>query len=200
MESMVSTSHFRTLKFPRPDTNRLRPSVQWRKRSTVERILVSACLLGAKVRYHGGDAASLHPTLHRWQEEGRLVTACPEVDGGLGTPRPPAEIVGRDAGRGVLAQIAFVRTAAGADVTDQFLAGASMALAAARRNGVRVAILKNGSPSCGSSFVYDGTFSSARTAGLGVTAALLEQNGIRVFSETEIDAAEQWLVDNAICG
>ena len=161
----------------------------------MERILVSACLLGAKVRYHGGDARLPHPTLQRWQEEGRLVMACPEVDGGLGTPRPPAEIAGCDAGRGVLARVAFVRTAAGADVTNQFLAGASMALDAARRNGVRVAILKDGSPSCGSSLVYDGTFSSARTAGVGVTAALLEQNGIRVFSETEIDAAEKWLID-----
>ena len=118
----------------------------------MERILVSACLLGAKVRYHGGDAASLHPTLHRWQEEGRLVTACPEVDGGLGTPRPPAEIVGRDAGRGVLAQIAFVRTAAGADVTDQFLAGASMALwvqqveTAARARGVTLLIQEARTP------------------------------------------------------
>jgi uncharacterized protein YbbK (DUF523 family) len=159
----------------------------------VHRVLVSACLLGARVRYHGGDALCEHPTLRRWQDEGRLVTACPEVDGGLGTPRPPAEIVGPDRGRGVIAGLAVVRTAAGVDVTQQFLAGASRALAEARRHGVRAAILKDGSPSCGSSFAYDGTFSGLRVPGRGVTAALLEANGIRVFSESRIDEADSWL-------
>src|SRR5206468_3890568 len=159
----------------------------------MEKILVSACLLGEKVRYHGGDAASTHPTLRRWEKEGRLVSTCPEVAGGLGTPRPPAEIVGHEAGRGVVARAAFVRTRAGVDVTDQFMAGAAAALDAARRHGVRIAILKDGSPSCGSSFVYDGTFSGARRAGVGVTAALLQENGIRVFGDHEIDAAEAWL-------
>jgi uncharacterized protein YbbK (DUF523 family) len=162
---------------------------------SMEKILVSACLLGAKVRYHGGDAASLHPTLRRWQQEGRLVAVCPEVDGGLETPRPPAEIVGPDAGSGVVARVAFVRTSAGADVTRQFLAGAARTLETAQRERVRVAILKEGSPSCGSSFVYDGTFSGTRAAGTGVTAALLAQNGIRVFSEAEIDQAAAWLSD-----
>ena len=159
----------------------------------MEKILVSACLLGAKVRYHGGDARSFHPTLRRWEEEGRIVKACPEVDGGLGAPRPPAEIAGADTGRGVVARVAFVQTTTGVDVTGQFLRGASLALEIARREGVRVAILKEGTPSCGSSFVYDGTFSGTRTAGVGVTAALLEKNGIRVFSEAQIDAAEKWL-------
>jgi uncharacterized protein YbbK (DUF523 family) len=71
----------------------------------VEKILVSACLLGAKVRYHGGDAASDHPILRRWLEEGRLIVACPERDGGLPTPRPAAEIVGGD-GHAVVANLA----------------------------------------------------------------------------------------------
>jgi uncharacterized protein YbbK (DUF523 family) len=159
----------------------------------MEKILVSACLLGEKVRYHGGDAASAHPTLRRWQKEGRLVAACPEVEGGLGTPRPPAEIVGPDGGRGVIARTAVVRTRSGVDVTDHFAAGAAAALDVARRHGVRVAILKDGSPSCGNSFVYDGTFSGARRAGVGVTAALLQMNGIRVFGDDEIDAAEAYL-------
>jgi len=155
----------------------------------LEKILVSACLLGAKVRYHGGDAASMNPTLRQWEQEGRLVSACPEVEGGLGTPRPPAEIVGGGGGHAVAARMASVRTAAGADVTAQFVSGANSALDAARRHGARIAILKDGSPSCGSSFVYDGTFSGTRAAGVGVTAALLQQNGIRVFSDREIDAA-----------
>ena len=159
----------------------------------MEKILVSACLLGEKVRYHGGDAASAHPTLRRWEKEGRLVAACPEVEGGLGTPRPPAEIVGSDGGRGVIARAALVRTRSGVDVTDHFTTGAAAALDAARRHGVRVAILKDGSPSCGNSFVYDGTFSGTRRAGVGVTAALLQMNGIRVFGDDEIDAAEAYL-------
>src|SRR2546423_1391842 len=149
----------------------------------MEKILVSACLLGAKVRYHGGDAACTHPTLQRWLEEGRVVPICPEVDGGLMTPRPAAEIVGPGGGRGVVARAAFVRTSRGADVTGAFLSGAAIALEAARRHSARVAILKDGSPSCGSSFAYDGTFSGTRVAEAGVTTAVLQANGVRVFSE-----------------
>jgi uncharacterized protein YbbK (DUF523 family) len=159
----------------------------------MEKVLVSACLLGAKVRYHGGDARSEHPILRRWQEEGRLVAVCPERDGGLPTPRPPAEIVGGDGGRGVLNRIALVRTREGRDVTPAFVHGAEEALAAARAQRIRVAVLKDGSPSCGSTFTYDGTFTGARHSVPGVTAALLEQHGIRVFSDTQIDAADAWL-------
>jgi uncharacterized protein YbbK (DUF523 family) len=160
---------------------------------SVERILVSACLLGARVRYHGGDAALDHPILKRWLEEGRLVSVCPERDGGLPTPRPPAEIVGPGAGAGVLRQMAVVRTADGANLSDAFRRGAEIALDTAKRHGIRVAVLKEGSPSCGSTFVYDGTFSGTRGAGQGVTAALLEANGVRVFSEASIEAAQALL-------
>jgi len=159
----------------------------------VEKILVSACLLGAKVRYHGGDAACAHPILQRWLHEGRLVAVCPERDGGLPTPRPPAEIVGADAGDGVVRRLAVVRTSAGADVTDAFVRGAEVALDVVRRQAIRVAVLKEGSPSCASSFVYDGTFSATRTRGQGVTAALLQANGVRVFSEDAVDAADAFL-------
>ena len=76
----------------------------------MEKILISACLLGERVRYHGGDARSEHPILRRWQDEGRLVPLCQEVTGGLATPRPAAEIVMTLGGRRVL-------TSAGADVT-----------------------------------------------------------------------------------
>ena len=159
----------------------------------MEKILVSACLLGAKVRYHGGDAACGHPILQRWFEEGRLVAVCPERDGGLPTPRPPAEIVGAGAGHGVAQRLAVVRTSNGVDVTDAFVRGAEIALEAANRHRIRIAVLKDGSPSCGSSLVYDGTFSGRRAAGLGVTAALLESNGVRVFSEQTLEAACAWL-------
>lgn len=159
----------------------------------MEKILVSACLLGARVRYHGGDAACDHPILQRWFEEGRLVAVCPERDGGLPTPRPPAEIVGAGAGHGVVQRLAVVRTSAGVDVTDAFRDGAEIALDVVKRHGIHIAVLKDGSPSCGSSFIYDGTFSGTREAGVGVTAALLVTNGVRVFSEQTLEAAQAYL-------
>lgn len=146
------------------------------------KVLVSSCLLGAKVRWDGGDKESSHPTLQRWLDEGRIVTACPEMLGGLGTPRPPAEITN---GR--------VFTPAGDDVTAQFEQGARLAAEEAAVNGVRVAILKANSPSCGSGFVYDGTFTRTRVPGDGVTTALLRGSGLMIFSEEEIDAAEAYI-------
>jgi uncharacterized protein YbbK (DUF523 family) len=154
----------------------------------VIRILVSACLLGERVRYDGRDALCESDVLERWAREGRLVPFCPEVAGGFPVPRPPAEIVGGD-GRSVLAGASPVRDVGGRDVTSFFLEGARGAVAAARSERVRLAVLKEGSPSCGTSVIYDGTFSGRRRSGPGVTAALLEQAGIRVFSENELAAA-----------
>ena len=142
------------------------------------KVLVSACLLGEKVRYHGGDAPCASAVLARWRDEGRLVPFCPEVAGGLPVPRPAAEIQG-----------ARVLTRAGADVSAYFHEGARRAAALAARLGIRVAVLKEGSPSCGSGFVYDGSFTGARRPGKGVTATLLEEQGLRVFSEQQIDEA-----------
>jgi uncharacterized protein YbbK (DUF523 family) len=147
----------------------------------VIKVFVSSCLLGAPVRYDGRDKKSHHPILQRWLDEGRVVSVCPEMLGGLGTPRPPAEIV-NDGSRRVV-------TPAGADVTAAFEAGAR----AVAVQDPLVAVLKDGSPSCGSSFVYDGTFSKTRVAGDGVTAALLRARGVAVFSEDEIDAADEWI-------
>jgi len=152
----------------------------------MEQILISACLLGERVRYHGGDARSEHPILRRWQDEGRLVPLCPEVTGGLATPRPAAEITVTPEGRRVL-------TAAGADVTRAFERGAEAAVHACAAHGIRVAILKDGSPSCGSRSIYDGTFSGRRTVGNGITAARLLAAGVRTFTESEMDLAIEYL-------
>lgn len=146
------------------------------------RVLVSACLLGERVRYDGRDAASHDDVLARWTAEGRVVRFCPEVAGGLAVPRPPAEIRG-----------AAVVTRDGADVTAAFALGAARALETARASGVRVAVLKENSPSCGSTHVYDGSFSGTRVAGQGVTAALLAASGIRVFSEQALAEADAFL-------
>jgi len=156
------------------------------------KILVSACLLGEKVRYHGGDATLEHPILERWRQEGRVVSICPEVSGGLPTPRPPAEITGGGGGA-VLQRVAFVRLRDGTDVSGPFTVGAEAAVALAREHGITVAVLKDSSPSCGSSATYDGSFSGRRVSGEGVTAAALRRAGVRVFSEREIEAADACL-------
>jgi len=152
------------------------------------KILVSSCLLGERVRYHGGDASIQSRILDRWKEEGRLVLGCPETAGGLSVPRPPAEITGGD-GSAVLARRAYVGDSSGTDVTDAFLRGARATLDLAVANGVRVAVLKDGSPSCATSYIHDGSFRNQRDPGKGVTAALLEQAGIKLFNEHQLEEA-----------
>ncbi|NUT41659.1 MAG: DUF523 domain-containing protein [Thermoactinospora sp.] len=154
----------------------------------MERILVSACLMGRRVRFDGAAKTSTSSLLATWREEGRLVPFCPEVEGGLAIPRPAAEIVGGD-GSAVLAGEARVMTAGGGDVTAAFLSGARQALELARSQGIRMAILKEGSPSCGSLVVHSGDFTGTKVPGHGVTTALLESHGIRVFAEDSLDAA-----------
>ena len=117
--------------------------------------------------------------------QGRAVLVCPEEDGGLGTPRPAAEIQGGD-GSDVLAGRARVVTKAGVDVTAQYLAGARIALEAARAAGATTAILKARSPSCGKGCIYDGTFTRTGREGDGVTAALLQSAGLVVVTEGDL--------------
>ncbi|TDE43079.1 DUF523 domain-containing protein [Nonomuraea mesophila] len=159
----------------------------------MERILVSACLMGRKVRYDGGAKTSSDAWLATWRAQGRLVPFCPEVEGGLPVPRPAAEIEDGAGGAAVLSGAARVLASDGSDVTAAFMAGARSALALARSSGIRMAVLKEGSPSCGVLSVYDGSFEGRRTAGQGVTTALLERDGIRVFGEDHLDEAAAYL-------
>ena len=152
------------------------------------KILISACLLGHAVRYDGKGKPLSHPAIDRWKTEGRMVTICPEMAGGMAVPRPPAEIEGGACGLDVLQGRARVLEITGGDVTAEFIAGAQKALAFAKDNGCGYALLIDGSPSCGSVAVYDGSFSGRKHAGNGVTAALLAQAGIAVFSDGQIDA------------
>ncbi|WP_434767051.1 DUF523 domain-containing protein [Pseudomonas triticicola] len=153
----------------------------------MEKILVSRCLLGHRVRYDGG-ASGPFDLLEQWTEEGRVVSLCPEVAGGLPTPRAAAEIPGGQGGE-VLDGTAAVITTEGEDVTAQFLEGARQALELVQKHGIRVAVLKANSPSCGNLLTYDGTFSGVKVNGEGVTAALLKRHGVRVFSELELAEA-----------
>lgn len=144
----------------------------------MRKILISACLLGEKVRYDGGESLLRHPAVIRWRREGRLVPFCPEVAGGLPTPRPAAEIHQRFP--------ILVRSRDGEDVTPAFLDGAERALETARREGCCCALMKSKSPSCSNSRVYDGSFSGKLIEGTGLAAAELLRHGIPVFDETQL--------------
>ncbi|PBC08874.1 DUF523 domain-containing protein [Mesorhizobium sp. WSM3859] len=166
----------------------------------MERVLVSACLLGSKVRYNGSFRLDHHPVLARWQSEGRIVQICPEVAAGFSTPRPPAEIQSAGDGHAVLQGHGRVIEQTGSDVTHLYREAGQLALDLARETGCRYAVLTDGSPSCGSNFIYDGSFSGARVAGQGTTTALLEENGIRVFSEDRIGELDDVLTGSNAAG
>lgn len=146
----------------------------------MEKILISACLVGDKTKYDG--KSNYHPLIKDLLEKYELVPFCPEVEGGLPTPRQPSEIVGNK-----------VVTKVGKDVTKNFQDGASKALMICQYLGIKIAILKEGSPSCGLNQVYDGTFSGRKIKGSGITAKLLIQNGIKVITENDI---EEFLTNN----
>jgi uncharacterized protein YbbK (DUF523 family) len=149
------------------------------------KILVSACLMGFKVRYNGSEKTSLQQTLARWQQEQRLVVHCPELAAGLVTPRPPAEIVA-GFGDDVMRDTARIVENTGQDVTAHYQLAAWLALQTAQNENCCAALLTDGSPTCGSQRIYDGTFSGRQKEGRGVAAALLEQHGIKVFSHAQI--------------
>lgn len=146
-------------------------------------ILISACLIGNHCRYDGGGF-DRYPDLARLVEEGKAVPVCPEQLGGLPTPRPPAELQGGD-GKDVLAGKARITREDGQDVTEAFLAGARETVEIARRYGATSAILKARSPSCGGKQVYDGSFSGALKPGQGLTAAMLEAEGLALYDEDD---------------
>jgi len=149
-------------------------------------ILVSACLLGTCCNHEG--RGSPRPRVQALEAAARLVPVCPEVVGGLSTPRAAAEIVGGD-GSDVLAGAARVVAADGSDVTAAYVRGANAAVELARAVGATRAVLKARSPSCGAVEIYDGTRSHTLRAGSGVTAAALRAAGITVESDEQIAPA-----------
>lgn len=147
------------------------------------KILVSACLLGEKVRYDGNDKNLAHSHLKALEQRGFIVRICPEVAGGLAVPRQPAEI--QTANNDVIK----ITTITKLDVTNEFLKGAKLALSLCLKNNIKIAIMTDGSPSCGSKLIYDGSFSGRKIADHGATTRLLTKNGIRVFSQFQVDDA-----------
>lgn len=146
----------------------------------MEKLLISACLCGEKCRYDGKD--NLLSCLDLLKEKFTLVPVCPEVSGGLTTPRNPSEIVGD---RVVMNN--------GRDVTAEYKKGALATLKTALENGCKIALMKAKSPSCGSGKIYDGTFSKTLVDGDGITARLLKEHGIKVFDETQISELLEYI-------
>lgn len=138
-----------------------------------EKLLISACLAGENCKYNGGN--NYLPAVESLKVRYDLIPVCPERDGGLPTPRVPAE---RSGDR--------VINREGADVTAQYVRGAALALDTARKHGCRKALLKERSPSCGSGCIYDGTFTHTTVPGDGVTAQLLKEHGITVLGENHL--------------
>ena len=139
----------------------------------MEKILISACLVGDNCKYNGGN--NLNPQIEALLEKYELIPFCPEVEGGLSIPRNPSEIKG---GRVMMDN--------GKDVTREYEFGARKALMLCLYLKIRIAILKENSPSCGTHQIHDGSFSNKLIDGMGVTAKLLKENDIIVYSENEI--------------
>ena len=162
------------------------------------KILVSSCLLGEDVRYDGNNSSiafdpkfpfSLKELFMDILCENEIYSFCPEVAGGLPIPRISAEIVKND-------KPFIVKNQEGLDVTINFLLGAKKALDICKEENIKVALLKSKSPSCGNKEIYDGTFSSNLINGQGLTAKLLEENGIKVFNENELKELKKFIKTN----
>ncbi|MCM1131568.1 MAG: DUF523 domain-containing protein [Roseburia sp.] len=138
------------------------------------KLLISACLCGKNTKYNGGN--NLLSKLSELEEKFELYLICPEVMGGLTTPRDPSENRGN-----------LVFSDKGKDVTEEFNLGAQKALAIALKNDIHLALLKEFSPSCGSHKIYDGTFSGIKIFGQGVAAKLLQEHNIKIFSEEQVN-------------
>lgn len=144
-----------------------------------EPVLVSGCLLGMMINYE--EKSHLVTELRNLLLSGQAIAVCPEVLGGLPTPRDPSEIQRGKEGKKVV-------TSKGEDVTKAFEKGAKRALETAKATGAKLAILKSQSPSCGLARVYDGSFTGTLTSGDGIAASLLKDNGITVITEEDFCA------------
>lgn len=154
----------------------------------MRKILVSACLLGEKVRWNGEGRPVGDARLTRWLAEGRIVPFCPELAAGLPVPRPAVEIEPGRSAADVLAGRGRVRDADGGDFSAAFRDGAERAAEVAGAEEIGFALLAEGSPSCGTGFVADGRFAGRRVPGRGLAAERLAEAGVACFSPDAIEA------------
>ena len=138
----------------------------------MEKILVSACLCGMKTRFDGKDNPV--PFLERLKKHYEIVPFCPEIEGGLPEKREPCEMVNN-----------AILTESGKDVTKNFVEGAKKAVSLCHFFGIKIAILKDRSPSCGSRTIHDGSFKNNVMEGLGLTARALIADGVKVYADTD---------------
>ena len=135
-----------------------------------EYILVSSCILGENTKYNGKN--NYHPLIEEIKEKYNIVKVCPEEMGGLSTPRNPSEIIGDK-----------VVSSTGVDVTNEFVSGGNIAVELVKKYNIKLAIMKDGSPSCGSLKIYDGTFSGTKIDGMGIAIRMLKELGVKVYTE-----------------
>ncbi|MBQ3253346.1 MAG: DUF523 domain-containing protein [Acholeplasmatales bacterium] len=140
----------------------------------MKKLLISSCLLGNNTKYNGKN--NYNPKIELLKDKYEFIVICPEVMGGLTIPRDPSEI-----------NFDSVISSKGIDVTHEFNKGAEIALDIVIKNNIKIALLKDGSPSCGSTKIYDGSFKGVKIDGQGITVRKLEKLGIKVYNENQID-------------
>ena len=144
-----------------------------------KKLLISSCLIGKNVKYNGSSNKLDDETLSSLEENFILIDFCPEVEGGLPTPRTPCEIISQNPLK--------IINKKGIDKTKEFTQGAKLTLDLCKKQDISISLLKANSPSCSSKYIYDGTFSSKKIEGLGITAQLLKNNNITLYDEINID-------------
>ena len=140
----------------------------------MEKLLVSACLIGKNTKYNGKN--NYVSDIEKLKDKYEFIIICPEIMGGLSTPRFPSEIKGDK-----------IINSNGDNVTKEFIQGKNLTCDIAKKNNITKALLKDGSPSCGSNYIYDGTFSKTKIAGNGITAKGLREMGIIIYTEKDIN-------------
>ena len=145
--------------------------------------LISACLCGVNCKYNGLN--NYNEIRDKLLASGKAILVCPEQLGGLPTPRIPSEIIGESSNI-LNYNNGSVIDKNGNDVTPQFVKGAKETLQIAKKLNIKKAILKDGSPSCGVNYIYDGNFNGTKIKGMGLTAQLLKESSIDIISELEL--------------
>ena len=137
------------------------------------KVIVSACLLGRNCKYNGGN--NYNPKVEALLKDHVAVEVCPERMAGLGVPRTPIEIVNGE-----------VKDRNGNSVDAALRRSVEMIVTQVRREGIRYAILKSRSPTCGVRQIYDGTFSGTLIDGAGVLAQALMDEGCIVYDSEDL--------------
>ena len=153
--------------------------------------IISGCLCGVNCKYNGSN--NLNSKCLELLKTGQAILVCPEQLGGLSTPRVPAEITSSNK-EDIKDEEFLIKTKNNENVTEQFMKGAYETLKIAKEVGATKAILKEGSPSCGCNFIYDGTFTGKKIKGMGVTARLLKENGIDVISDEDFGGIDNGFI------